>query len=551
MAGDAPIAAETSTAILRRGEGNPFFLEELARTVIDQGEGTSSIPDTVQGVILARLDRLADIPKQLLQTASVLGREVPLRLLTRVWEGPADFDTGLAEVCRQEFLYERGSADDSFYVFKHALTQDVAYDSLLARRRRDLHLLAARALEELHEGRLDDVAATLAYHYARTDLVDEAVTWLLRAADQAARVYANAEAILHLDLAGRRLQRVPEGRDRDRRMLEVALRHAHSLYFLGRFRESVDVLLPHEARLARLDDPALTARCSFWLAHMYSRLGDQGRAAAKALRAIDTGTRAGDMATVGKAHGLLALEGHWAGNPADGITHGEEAVRILRMHRDQRWWLGMAHFYLAVNHLLTGDFEEALTEAGRADAVGKDIGDPRLETYAGYTTGWIEASRGNADLAIAACRASLDKAPDRVSRAYAALFLAFALLEHGDHEQALQRLGPTMTELEGFAFPQWHSLAAVLMGEAYRRGRRLEEAATATRTGIEIATSAQYWYAVGTGERVAARIARDACNLQEAADAFERALCTFNRIGARFEAARTRAEAGYEKSPLC
>jgi tetratricopeptide (TPR) repeat protein len=327
-------------------------------------------------------------------------------------------------------------------------------------------------------------------------------------------------------------------------MLEVALRHAHSLYFLGRFRESVDVLLPHEARLARLDDPALTARCSFWLAHMYSRLGDQGRAAVKAIRAIDTGTYVGDMATVGKAHGLLALEGHWAGNPVDGITHGEEAVRILRVHWDQRWWLGMAHFYLAVNHLLTGDFEEALTEAGRANAVGKDIGDPRLETYAGYTTGWIEASRGNAEIAIAACRASLEKAPDRVSRAYAALFLAFALLEQGDHDQALQRLGPTMTELEGFAFPQWHALAAVLIGEAHRRGRRLEEAATATRTGIEIATSAQYWYAVGIGERIAARIARDARNLQEAADAFDRALCTFNRIGARFEAARTCAEAG-------
>jgi DNA-binding winged helix-turn-helix (wHTH) protein/tetratricopeptide (TPR) repeat protein len=550
VAGNAPIAAEISTAILRRGEGNPFFLEELARTVIEQGAGTSSIPDTVQGVILARLDRLSDVPKQLLQTASVLGREVPLRLLARVWEGPADFDAGLAEVCRQEFLYERGSAEDSFYVFKHALTQDVAYDSLLARRRRDLHLRAARALEELHEGRFDDIAATLAYHYARTDLVDDAVTWLMRAADQAARVYANAEAILHLDLAGRRLQRVPEGRDRDRRMLEVALRHAHSLYFLGRFRESVDVLLPHEARLARLDDPALTARFSFWLAHMYSRLGDQGRAAAKAFRAIDTGTRAGDIATVGKAHGLLALEGHWSGNPADGITHGEEAVRILRTHRDQRWWLGMAHFYLAVNHLLTGDFEAALAEAGRADAVGKDIGDPRLETYAGYTTGWIEASRGNADIAIAACRTSLDKAPDRVSRAYAALFLAFALLEHGDHEQALQRLEPTITELEGFAFPQWHGLAAVLTGEAHRRARRLEEAATMTRAGIEIATGAQYWYAVGTGERVGARLARDAGDLQEAAAAFDRALCTFTRIGARFEAARTRVEAGYEKSPL-
>ena len=124
-----------------------------------------------------------------------------------------------------------------------------------------------------------------------------------------------------------------------------------------------------------------------------------------------------------------------------------------------------------------------------------------------------------------------------MSRAYAALFLAFALLEHGDHDQALQRLGPTMTELKGFAFPQWHALATVLMGEACRRGGRLEEAATATRTGIEIATSAQYWYAVGTGERVAARIARDA----RISGSSEHSIgLHVQKVGAQFEAARKR-----------
>ena len=300
----------------------------------------------------------------------------------------------LAELCRLEFLYEQPGADEPVVVFKHALTQDVAYDSLLARTRRELHLRTAEALVGLYGDR-DDLAATFAYHYARTDLVDEAVRWLIRAADQAARVYANAEAILHLDLAARRLQRLPEGPDRDRRMLEVALRHAHSLYFLGRFRESVEVLLPHEARLARLNEPALTAAYSFWLAHMHSRLGDQRRACDNAARAIEAATRAGDEGTLGKAHGLLALEGHWSGNTADGIAHGRKSLRLLRAHPQQRWWLGMTHFYLAMNHLVQGDFEAALAEANRADAVGKEIGDPRLQTYAAFTVGWVEATRRN------------------------------------------------------------------------------------------------------------------------------------------------------------
>jgi DNA-binding winged helix-turn-helix (wHTH) protein/tetratricopeptide (TPR) repeat protein len=537
------LPADIAAAIVEKADGNPFFLEELARTVVERGtDAAQTIPDTVHGVIMARVDRLPDIAKQILQTASVLGREVPLPLLTRMWQGGAMQDE-IGRLCRLEFMYERSDGDETMLLFKHALTQDVAYDSLLARSRRDLHLRAAQALEAMHGDRRDDLAATFAYHYARTDRVTEALHWLTRAADQAARVYANIEAMLHLDLAARRVERLPEGLDRDRRMIEVAMRRAHSLYFLGRFRDSVDGLLPLEGRVARLNDTALAAQYSFWLAHMYSRLGDQPRAAELAHRAIDAGSHAGDIATVGKAHGLLALEGHWSGNAADGIPHGLEAVRILSLLPEQRWWLGMAHFYLATNYLLTGEFDDGLAETARAAAVGRAIGDPRLQTYAGYTTGWIEASRGNSAVAIAACRASLESAPDRVSRAYARLFLAFALLEGSDAEPALAQLQEAVVELEGFNFPQWHGLALVLIGDAHRRCGRLTDAATAVSNGIAVATRARYWYGVGIGERVGARIAAADGRPHDAAAGFTRAEATFNRISARFELERTRMEA--------
>ena len=541
VARDTPIPQSVSAAILAKAEGNPFFLEELARAVLADGPEEPRIPDTIHGVIMARLDRLSESAKQLLQTASVLGREAPLRLLAHM-RPTTDLETDLGELCQQEFLHERPGGDEPVFVFKHALTQDVAYDSLLARVRRDFHLEAARALEDLHGDRLEDITATLAYHYARTDLVDEAVTWSIRAADHAARAYANAEAIAHLDLARRRIERLPEGAARDRRTIDVALRHAHSLYFLGRFRDSVDALLPHEGRLGRLNDPALTAVSSFWLGHMFSRLGEPRRATDSANRAIEAATRAGDDATLGKAHGVLALEGHWSGRTTEGVAHGEEAVRLLGPIADQQWWLGMAHFYLATNHLLAGRFDDAIVEAARADTVGKAIGDPRLQTYAGYTTGWIEASRGRTDAAIAACRASLERAPDRVSRAYASLFLGFSLVKHGDHAQAVDELQVSIRELEGFGFPQWHALAAVMLGEAQRGLGRLEEAAEATRSGTDIATRAQYWYAVGLGEQVTARIARDRGRVEDATSALESALLTFTRIGAVFEADCARHE---------
>ena len=538
VAGDQHFATEVSSAILQRGEGNPFFLEELARTVVEQGAGDQAIPDTVQGVIMARLDRLADAPKQLLQTASVVGREVPRRLLERLSQG-RDLDAPLAELCRQEFMYERVGGDEPVFVFTHALTQDVAYDSLLSRSRRELHLQTAQALEELYSDRLDEMTATLAYHYARTDLIDESVIWLLRAAERAARVYANAEAILHLDLAARRLQRMPEGDERDRRMIDVALRHAHSLYFLGRFRESVDVLVPHEARLSRLNDAALGGAYSFWLAHMYSRLGDQRRAAANAERAIASATEAGDQATLGKAHGLLALEGHWSGQTADGIAHGTAAVALLTPRSDQRWWLGMTHFYLALNHLLTGRFDAALGEAAKADDVGKDIGDPRLQTYAGFAVGWVEATRGRSAEALEICRRAHEQAPDRVSRAYASMILGWALLEDGKHLEALERLQPTVTEIEGFGFPQWQALTAVFTAEALRREGRLAEAESMVERGLGVAAGAEYWYAVGFAQRTAGHILRDQGLPQEASLKLAEAAKTFDRIGATFEAGRT------------
>ena len=543
VARETHVPPHVTAEILAKAEGNPFFLEELTRAVLEHGP-ERGIPDTVHGVIMARIDRLPDTAKQLLQTASILGPEVPLRLLSRVWQGAPQIVSELDELCRLEFLYEHIGGDERVFAFTHALTQDVAYDSLLGHRRRDLHLAAARALEELYAGGIDEMTATLAYHYVRTNLVDEAVTWLIRAADRAARVYANAEAILHLDLARRRIERLPDGPGRDRRELEVALRQAHSLYFLGRWKESVEILLPHGARLVGLNDPGLTATYSSWLAHMYTRLGDQRQAAEQAHRAIDAGIGAGAAAMVGRAHGVLALEGHWSGNTGDGIAHGEEAVRILRSHPDQRWWLGMTHFYLALNHLLAGAFEFALAAARCADEVGQEIGDPRLRSYAAFTTGWIEISHGHSDVAIAACRASLEQAPDRVSRAYASLFLAFVLLEHGDHEEGLERLQPTLVELEEFAFPQWHGLASVLIGEGLRLDGRLEEACRATQQGIEIATRVRYWYAVALGERIAARIARDGGDAHVAIAAFDRARSLFERIGARFEEARTRKEAG-------
>jgi tetratricopeptide (TPR) repeat protein len=203
----------------------------------------------------------------------------------------------------------------------------------------------------------------------------------------------------------------------------------------------------------------------------------------------------------------------------------------------------MAYFYIAMNHLLAGSFDAALAEAAHARVVGEDIGDPRLQTYAGFMAGWVEASRGNCERAVAVCRRSEKQAPDRVSRAYASHILGYALLEAGDHRLARERLEPLVAELESFGFPQWQAWALTLTGEAYRLDGDLDVAASFVERGRRLAMHTRYRYAVGFAERIAARIERDRGRLAEASAAFDRALQTFAQIGARFEEARTRREA--------
>jgi len=534
------LSGELSQTILHKAEGNPFFLEELARAIVERGEADQHIPATVQGVIMARIDRLPERMKRVLQTASVLGREIPLALLGRVWEEAGAVEPDLQELRRLEFVHAR-TGDETAYVFKHALTQDVAYESLLAARREVLHERAARALEELHAGRLEEVEGALAHHYGRTRETDKAVTYLVRVADKAARVYANTEAIAHLRAALTHVERLAEGLERDRRALEVVLRQAHSLYFLGRFRESVDLLLPQGERLERLGDARLAGAYYFWLAHMYSRLGNQQGAAASARRAIVDATRAGDDATVGKAHGVLALEGHWSGRTAEGVAHGEEAVRILE-RTGEGWWLGMAHFYLAMNYLPGGRFDGALAAAERARLVGIGIGDPRLQAYAAFITGWAQASRGESEAAIAACRRAVEQSPDPVSRVYATLFLGFAYLEAADTDQALGQLESAEVSLERFAFPQWRGLAQALQAEAHRLAGARDRADALARSSLETTTHAKYWYGVGFARRALGRAAADEQRLDAAGTELEEALRVFESIQADFEAARTRLD---------
>jgi predicted ATPase len=210
--------------IIDRTGGNPFFIEEIVQALFDEGvlarNGTVKItrsvsqlrlPPTVQGILAARIDRLSGEQKELLQTLSVMGRESPLGLIRQVASTTEQqLERMLSDLQAGEFIYEQSASGDVEYVFKHALTQEVAYNSLLIERRKLLHERAAAAMEALYTGRLDDHLSELGRHYQRSGNTAKAIEYLQRAGTQGVARSAHAEAIGLSTSALELLKSVPE-----------------------------------------------------------------------------------------------------------------------------------------------------------------------------------------------------------------------------------------------------------------------------------------------------------------------------------------------------
>ncbi len=231
--------------ILEKTEGNPFFMEEIVQALVEQGmvvrdvsvgaaprgrptEGTHMgvplqvksltdlhLPATVQGILSARIDRLSPDDKALLQTLAVIGKEFPFSLMKQVVSKPeASLQTQLAHLQAAEFIYEQPAFPEPEYTFKHALTQEVAYNSVLIERRKVLHERTAQAIEGLFHSRLEDHYGDLAYHYSRSGNTPKAVEYLHVAGQQAVQRSANAEAITHLTTALELLRTLPDTPER-------------------------------------------------------------------------------------------------------------------------------------------------------------------------------------------------------------------------------------------------------------------------------------------------------------------------------------------------
>jgi class 3 adenylate cyclase/tetratricopeptide (TPR) repeat protein len=551
LLGDDATIDPLKRLLIERTEGNPFFLEESVRTLVETkvlaGEpgayrlarsvDSLQVPATAQSILAARIDRLAPEDKRLLQAAAVIGKDVPFALLQAVAEAPDDdLRRGLGTLQAAEFLYESRLFPDLEYTFRHALTQEVAYASLLSARRQALHEAAGRALETLHADRLDQVYDRLAYHYSRTDNAQKAVEYLVRFAEKAALVYAHGEAVSALQDALGHAERLASGRDR--RRLDLAVRLAESLHFLGRRQEIVDLLLRYRESVERLGDPLLAGQYYFWLGWAHAWLGHRAEAAQNLSSSLQEANRSGDEILMGKVHRALALEWSYAGRPLDeAVAHARQAVSLLERTED-RLWLSQALYALSYCCYYVGDFDSSLQAAARLDALGKATGSRRARAEAAMA-GLSYAARGDWEAGLDACRHALEHAPDPFETAFVLACLGRAYSEAGDVGRAVPTLEEAVQLADRVRSLQWRQYFRTWLAESYRLAGQLERAREVARGTLEVCASISFLIGVGASHQILGRLAQAEGDLTGAEQHLQEAARTLSLIGSRFELGRT------------
>jgi DNA-binding NtrC family response regulator/tetratricopeptide (TPR) repeat protein len=367
MVRDTTLTPALEHQLLTRAEGNPFFLEELAYTVRERGEGhpALAVPDTIQAVLAARMDRLPISESHLLQAASVLGKDIAVSLLQAIAALPeAALQRGLAHLQAAEFLYETQFFPELAYTFKHALTEEVAYGSLLRERRRALHARIVEALEALAGDRVAEPVECLAHHALWGDVWAKALAYCRQAGEKALARSAHREAVGYFEQGLSARPHLPETRDRREQAIDLRLALRTALHPSGDSGRILAALREAEALAAALDDPRRLAQVSLFLSNYFHNRGAYDQAIASGQHALALATAGGEVALHALANRFLGETYQAQGNYRRTIDYLRQAVACREGARGrERFGLValpavQSHAWLAVCHAELGRFAE-------------------------------------------------------------------------------------------------------------------------------------------------------------------------------------------------
>jgi tetratricopeptide (TPR) repeat protein len=582
---------ELNRLIVQKAEGNPFFVEEVVKSLQEIGAIRQAgeryvltrrldeifVPDRIQDVIMARIDRLADAPKKTLQLASVIGREFTRRLVDRLAEIRERTEEFLRELKAIELIYEKSLFPELAYMFKHALTHEVAYHSLLMQRRKDLHRMIGLAIEDLYANRLAEQYEVLGHHFFRAEEWAKALDYLLKAADKATKAFAIREAVPLYDQALESAQKLSDAVD-IKTFMSVHRAKADLYFVLSEFEQSRvewERLLVLARRAGdRVSEGAALAgmgNVSLW-AQNFDRALDYSRQAIDVATEVDAKpVLAGGHFVTGFVHGVtssldkvgpemeqalaisrqagdvvheslslcfMGLAMNWAGNYDEASRRLSEGLRLAREHN-----LLVPLLYGLFMHGVTltgkGDYDAALIISEEGLSLSEKVGDEVQHHRMLNCLGWLYMECGDLERGIDLNRRGAEgarKRGDPETIANPEINLGDIFLAKGDLTQAHEFLDGVYRLVKNPATGEWmkwrystHLFAS--MGDLWLARGDYAKATEFCDHCLDIATRTQSRKNLVKGWRLKGEIALARRQWSEAQHAFGQALTIAQAIG--------------------
>jgi predicted ATPase len=510
--------------ILEKTEGTPFFMEEVVQTLAEEGvligerghyrpthhAPTLHVPTTVQGVLTARIDRLAAEEKAFLHQLAVIGRQFPLSLIQRVVTQPEeDMYRLLAALQAKEFLYEQPAFPEVKYIFKHALTQEVAYGTVLQERRKALHERTAQAIEILFQSHLEDHYSDLAHHYSRSGNTQKAVEYLQLAGQQAVQRSANAEAVNHLTTALELLKTMPDTPERARRELRLQVTLGPALMVTkGHASLEAEKAYTRARELCQQVGetpqlfPVLWGLRAFYLVRAELQtareLGEQ-------LMRLAQSTQ--DPALLLASHNALGVALVWLGELTPGRELLEQGIALYNplQHRSLAFLYGQDLKVTALSNVAMalwplGYPDQALQRIHEALTLAQKLSHPFSLAYALFCAAFLYQYRREGQVTQERAGAMITLSSEQgfpLLLAYGTILRGWALAEQGQGEEGIAQMcqGLAAARATGAEVDSPYFLA--LLAEAYGKEGQVEEGLTVLAEALAVVdkTGVRLWEA--------------------------------------------------------
>jgi len=506
LLGDGAEVRPLKRLIVEKTEGNPFFMEETVQVLLDEGalvrDGSAvrltrplaelKIPPTVQGILAARIDRLPSDAKDVLQTLAVIGREFPLSLIRAVVAKPDDeLNRMLGDLQLGEFIYEQPAVGDTEYIFKHALTQEVAYNSILIERRKRLHEIIGGELETLYARSLDDHLPELAHHYGRGNNPAKAVDYLGRAAQQAASRSAFNEALAHARAAIALMPTLPATAERDRRefdLLSTLVRAASIIEGWGSPQAASGHRRMLEIARESDDDAGLfLALRGMWLDYDLDARFQEAEEMVRQM--LDVAQRTRSLADLAEAHGTHAETLHHSGRYGHSLAEANGAIALIpegeaRLMLDGNDQLTYCMVYAAGSSCKLGFPDRALALVESAIKRARELKNFFSLSYAMWWATEVRLLRREFDEARRLCEQVQTMAQEGGFASFIALnriFSGWLIGLDGEHDRAIEMIRSGLADWSPIGF----TFLSGYLADALRQAGRYQEAMEAIAAARE------------------------------------------------------------------